>query len=284
MRVVYIDTLFLLNFTVDYFLLRLTAAIGGAYQKTGRLLLGAGVGAVLAVLLFFPPLPRWTAVLLRVATCCLTVLAAFGRRKRHQWLRLNGLFLILTLLLAGTVFGLALWRGKVVLQNGVPYFDISITVMVVSFTMIYTLSKMVFGKGRGDINRSFREIVAVKAGKKITFRALTDSGNLLRDPVSGKRVLILQTETASGLFEGTGAVLLQNLPKEWSEQDLERLRRCCKTAFWLLPVHTAIQDGMMLVFRPDELFLDGKPTAEYVIGLSGGPMEIGGDCHAVIGV
>ena len=40
----------------------------------------------------------------------------------------------------------------------------------------------------------------------------------------------------------------------------------------------------MLVFRPDKLFLDGKPTSEYVIGLSTGQMEIGGDCHAVIGV
>ena len=284
MRVVYLDTLFFLNFTVDYFLLRLTAAIGGIYPKIHRLLLGAALGAVLAVILFFPPLSRWSAAVFRVLTCCLTVLTAFGKQGWHQWLRLCGLFLVLTLFCAGAVFGLTLRNGNISLQNGVPYMNISISVMVISFTMIYMLSKLVFGQGRGNVTRSYREIVAVKAGKRISFRALADSGNLLRDPVSGRRVLILQAETASDLFMGAGSVLLQNLPKEVGEADLERLRRCCKTAFWLLPVHTAVQDGMMLVFRPDELLLDGKPTAEYVIGVSALQMEIGGDCRAVIGV
>lgn len=284
MRVIYIDTLFLLNLIVDYFLLRLTAAIGGVYQKKGRLLLGATVGACFAVLLFFPPVTTLLAILLRASVCCMTVFAAFGRCEKYQMLRLNGLFLVLTLLLAGIVFGLTLWRDAIILQNGVPYFDISITVMGMSFTMIYALSKLVFGKGRGNVTRNYREITVVKAEKTIQFRALSDSGNLLQDPVSGKRVLILQAETASALFEGAGAVLLQNLPKEWGDVELAQLRRCCKTAFWLLPVHTAVQDGMLPVFRPDALFLDGKPTMEYVIGLSAGPMEIGGDCRAVIGV
>ena len=284
MRVIYVDSLFLLKFTVDYFLLRLTAAIGGIYPKIGRILLGAAVGALLAILLFFLPLSGWGALLFRAATCSLTVLAAFGRQSRYRWLRLCGLFLAVTLLAAGTAFGVAAQNSNVRQQNGVIYMDISIPVMAISFTMVFALSRVVFGKGRGEITRGYMEITAVKGEKQIAFRALKDSGNLLRDPVSGKRVLILQAETAAALFSGVGSILLQNLSKEPNEVDLEQLRRCCKTAFWLLPVHTAVQDGMILAFRPDELLLDGKPTLEYVIGLSAGRMEIGGDCHAVIGV
>ena len=48
MRVVYVDTLFLLNLLVDYFLLRLTASVGGVYPKFSRMFLGAMVGAILA--------------------------------------------------------------------------------------------------------------------------------------------------------------------------------------------------------------------------------------------
>lgn len=217
-------------------------------------------------------------------TCSLTVWAAFGKQTRYRWLRLCGLFLVLTLLSAGAVFGIAVQNGNAQQQNGVIYMNISIPVMVISFTMIFALSSLVFGKGRGEITRSYIEITAEKSGKTVSFRALKDSGNLLRDPVSGKRVLVLQAETAADLFSGSGSILLRNLSKEPDERALEQLRRCCKTAFWLLPVHTALQDGMMLVFRPDELLLDGKPTLEYVIGLSAGQMEIGGDCHAVIGV
>jgi len=284
MRVVYIDTLFVLNIMVDYFLLRLTAAIGGVYPKPYRLMVGAVVGAVWAVILYFCDLPPMLAMLFRGIICCLTVFAAFGRQAWYPWLRLCSLFMILTVLSAGAVFCLAFQNDNLSVQNGVPYINISITVMVISFTMIYLLSKLVFGKGRGHIVRRFREISVVKAERNISFRALEDSGNLLQDPVSGKRVLIVQTVTAAGLFTGVGRVLLENLPKEVNETDLEQLRRCCKTAFWLLPVHTALQNGMILVFRPDQLLVDGKTSTEYVIGLSPELMDIGGDCRAVIGV
>ena len=113
---------------------------------------------------------------------------------------------------------------------------------------------------------------------------LTDSGNLLQDPISGKRVLVVHPQTLSRLFDGAASVLLQNLPVVLCERDLERLHRCCKTAFWLIPVHTAVQNGMMPVFRPDRLLLDGRDSDEYVIGLASASMEIGGDCQAVIGV
>lgn len=77
MRVVYVDTLFFLNLAVDYFLLVLTAKVAGVYIKRSRLLASALVGALLAVLLYFPPLPKTLALLLRLAVCCVTALAAF---------------------------------------------------------------------------------------------------------------------------------------------------------------------------------------------------------------
>ena len=48
MTVVYVDTLFLLNLTIDYLLLRLSARICGQYVPTLRLALGALMGAVYA--------------------------------------------------------------------------------------------------------------------------------------------------------------------------------------------------------------------------------------------
>ena len=51
MTVVYVDTLFLLNLTIDYLLLRLSARICGQYVPTLRLALGALMGAVYALCL-----------------------------------------------------------------------------------------------------------------------------------------------------------------------------------------------------------------------------------------
>ena len=54
MTVVYVDTLFLLNLTIDYLLLRLSARICGQYVPTLRLALGALMGAVYALCAFLP--------------------------------------------------------------------------------------------------------------------------------------------------------------------------------------------------------------------------------------
>lgn len=284
MRVVYVDTLFLFNLLVDYFLLLLTAKVAGVYAKRSRLLAGGTVGALFAVLLYFPPMPVLLAAFLRAVTGGLTVAAAFGFRKKRWWLRLCGVFLLLTLLLAGMVMGLAVYIGGNFLQNGIPYFEISIPVMLVSFTLIYLLSGLVLGKGRAEISRSFREITVVEGAHQAQFRALVDSGNLLRDPLSGRRVVVLQADTAAELFDETGAALLRNLSCGSPEVLLPQLRRCCKTAFWLLPMHTAAENGMLLVFRPEKLYIDGIISEEYLLGLTPQTMEIGGDCQALMGV
>lgn len=284
MRVVYIDSLFLVNFLTDYFLLKLTATVGGLYPQTKGLLLGALTGALTAVILFFLPLPVWLGMIARAGVCVLTTLAAFGKLPWYPWLRLNSLFLVLTMLLAGVVLGLALYTDHALMQNGVPYFEVSIPMLVAGCLLLLLLARLVFGKGRAQVKRSYREVTVIKNKRQIIFRALTDSGNLLQDPISGKRVLVVHPQTLSRLFDGAASLLLQNLPAVLCERDLERLHRCCRTAFWLIPVHTAVQNGMMPVFRPDRLLLDGRDSDEYVIGLASASMEIGGDCQAVIGV
>ena len=74
MRVVYVDTLFFLNLLVDYLLLLLTARLAGVYRNRKWLAFGAAVGAVFAVLLYFPPIPVLPGLLLRGAVCAATVL------------------------------------------------------------------------------------------------------------------------------------------------------------------------------------------------------------------
>ena len=56
MRVVYVDELFAVNLLLDYLLLVLTARLSGVFAPRLRLLLAAALGALLAVLLYFPQL------------------------------------------------------------------------------------------------------------------------------------------------------------------------------------------------------------------------------------
>lgn len=284
MRVVYVDTLFFLNLAVDYFLLVLTAKVAGVYIKRSRLLASALVGALLAVLLYFPPLPKALALLLRLAVCCVTALAAFIGEPGKSWPRLLGIFVMVTLLLAGIVLGLSELGGGARMQNGVLYFEISGTVMALSFMAVYVLSGLVLGKGRASPGRSYQEVTAEMGERTVRFRALTDSGNLLRDPMSGRKVIVVESRAIAPLFGGMTGELLQSLDALAPETALEQLRRCGNTPFWLLPARTAAQNALMVVFRPEKLYIDGNLREDYILGLAGRQLEIGGDCRALMGV
>ena len=284
MQVVYVDTLFFLNLSVDYLLLLLTARIAGVYVQRRYLLLGAAVGAILSVLLFFPTLSEAAVLLLRGGTLAATVLPAFGKTPVRRWPRLMGTFLLLTTVLAGVIMALAQQHSGIGLRNGSLYAEITGAVMLISFTVMFLLSGLVLGKGRAVPGRHWREIQAQTGKGNTTFRVLTDSGNLLRDPVSGRPVIVAESATLAPLLGLEPSVLAKLFREQSPDQALERLRQDCGMAFWLLPVHTVNRESMMIVFRPEKMWIAGKLTDEYLLGLSPSTLEIGGDCQALIGV
>lgn len=283
MRVVYVDTLFLLNLSVDYLLLLLTAKITGVYARRRNLLAGALVGAVLSVLLYFPCLSWPVALLLRVGTLLATVLPAFAKVSTHYWPRLIGVFLFLTAVLAGAIF---MFRPKsgLQLQNGMIYAEISVPVMLISFTAVFALSGVVLGKGRVAPGRHWRELRAENGSGATTFRVLTDSGNLLRDPVGGRQIIVAESGALAPLLGLQPTALLQLLQKQPPETVIERLRQACGMAFWLLPVHTVAQSSLMVVFRPEKLYVDGTLREDCLLGITTEKINAGGDCHGLMGV
>ena len=173
-------------------------------------------------------------------------------------------------------------RREGMLQNGFLYSEISAPVMFISFPAVYLLSTYVLGRGRADVGRSTRELRFLLGERSLSLRALNDSGNLLRDPFSGSRVIVLSAGEAAALFPEKAAELLRRGGDP--QQLLPELKALCAAPLWLLPAKTAGQSALLLIFRPDKVFLDGREAQGYVAGLTMEPMYLGGDCRALIGV
>ena len=116
MTVVYVDTLFLLNLTIDYLLLRLSARICGQHVSTLRLALGALVGAVYALCAFLPQGHFLTHPLVKVAVGVALALTAFGGRQRL--LRLTLVFFACACALGGGVLMVYRPRQRIPTDRG----------------------------------------------------------------------------------------------------------------------------------------------------------------------
>ena len=279
---VYVDVLFAVNLMLDYLLLVLTARLGGVYRSRWRLLLAACVGALAAVVLYFPELPLWLGLLARTALCAGVTALAFGVERGH-YLRLCGLFCVCTFALAGGVWALALLGGSAFVRNGVVCIDLPLRLLLATAAAVWALLG-ICGGTRLRLSKGTAKLTISLGNRSMAVRALQDSGNLLNDPVTGKRVALLSVSAASALLEPQDRPLLRMLDGRNVTAVCAALVERGAGAFRLVPYRTASGGGLLLAFRPDRLTVDGREETGYLLGVTPTELDVSGECRAVIGV
>ena len=195
---VYADAVFVLNFSVNYLLLRASARLGGTAIRRKRLLCGALLGAAYAVSVYLPGLRWLTALPVKLLCAAGMLLAAFGCRR--SVLRLSAVFGGMTLVLCGAVYGVELLKGGQVHYRGealfypVTFFTLLLTAAAVSFACRLFLPRLTFAAD------SIVPLTLRLNGRAVHLSALRDSGNTLCDPVSGEAVLTVYWQAVRSLF------------------------------------------------------------------------------------
>ncbi len=279
MTVVYIDVLFLLNFTVDYLLLLASARITGEMISRVRLALGALLGAGYAAILFLPGCGWLSRPLCKMCFAVLMVLIGFGKSKRL--LRLILVFFAVSAALGGVVLALQLFgSGGLTLENGVLYTGFDIRILLVTAILCYVILSAVFeraarhGREQKDLSTARLEI----EGKSLTLTVLIDTGNTLTDPINNQPVMVAEAK-----------VLKELVPKEIDPTDpvgsLNRLKdEVMKKRFRLLPYRAVgVENGMLLAVRTDSVVIGKREWKGLLIALSPTPVSDGGGYQALVG-
>lgn len=286
MKVLYIDVFFALNLTLDYLLLILTAKLSGVPVLRWRALLSGGVGALLAILLFFVPCNIPVALLLKSGVGWLMVLLAFGIQERKKRLRLTGVLLVQAFLFAGAMYWLqSLGVGRIDLQNGVAYFQVSGRQIVLCAVIAFFAVQFIFSDRALKLEKRRLPLTVTLDGRTVSTSVLVDSGNLLREPVSGQPVVLLAPLVAAALFPPEiGAVLRQGTgwePLALFQQLVERT----DTKARLIPLHTAQnRQGIIIAVKPTSIIVKTGEREDYWIGISPADIDVCGGCRGLIGV
>ncbi len=177
---VYADLVCLLNFFIDYLLLLGTNRLCGYSPGWGRGALAASLGGIYSGLCLVPRISflgnmLWRCVCLGIMGCI-----AFGISKSA--LRRCVVFVLLSMALGGVALGLG--------AGG--FLSLLAATMVIFF--------MCFVGFRDKIGAvSYVPVDLLYNGKHIHLTALEDTGNGLRDPITGRPVLIVDANTAQEL-------------------------------------------------------------------------------------
>lgn len=262
MRVVYLDSLLFFELVSDLMLLWAAGKLCQARRRKLRLLAAAGLGAAYTLLsLLWPPAASAPG---KASALCAMLLAAYGREK-GLW-RLGLAFLAMCAVYAGAASAVIWTSGRASLRALVFALGISLGVCALPFR---------FSGRRGGRAR----LRLVCGGRSIELTALRDTGNRLREPLSGGPALIAEERTLLPLLEPeVQAQLLATagLPAP------ERLT-VLGPGFRLLPYRTLGGNGLLLAFRPEQVYIDGALSPGVWAALSPEPLQPGDGCAALLG-
>lgn len=277
MQVLYIDTLFLSNFVMNFLALSLTGWITHVACKKSRLFLSAflgGVYAALAVLCSFPGALHVTVGLLLSA---LLVLIAFGK-SRHLglFLRTFAVFYFSSLLLGGGIEALFSLLEESLGMRSNFIFRPADAVLALGFAVYFILRFLTRFLSAGGLPRSVNVSIS-HGGRSVSLPLLVDSGCFLSDPVTGKGALLvslsaLRTVLPREVIEAAEGRNVR-MPESFS---LARRSR-------LLPMKGAGGERLLLAFRPDEVRLlsDGATLDVWVALYTADSARFGG-CRGLL--
>ena len=200
--VVYGEYLFLENFITGLLLLYLTARLvtpgeasprqpGAGQVRLWRLLAGAAVCGGCGFLIFLPVQPA-VGILVRGLLSAAVTAAALGR---HQLVRKTAVFLLLTFLTGGTAMAVLLWMQEpAIAGNGAMYVGAGtygrlLAAGVPAAALGLWLVKLV--KTQRMRERTTGTVEIEMEGRICRLQAMVDSGNCLREPITGRPVILI---------------------------------------------------------------------------------------------
>lgn len=252
------DLLFFVNFCMDFQCLFLTARLLHRRFSVRRGALASAGGAVYAVAALFLTVGRVAAFFLDLLMCALMCLLTFG--ERHGRLRRLyipfAVYFGVSAAVGGVMTGLSAWLNRLTLPaadtaSGPWFYVLAAAGGLLTFLWGRLCQRRAKGK-----HATLRVVFGKKAA---TFTCMTDTGNLLTDPVSGRPVVIVSRRSAGTLLPASllcgtvkeyGAVV--DLPAEWAR----RVR--------LIPSTSATGSGLLLAVMPDSAALDAGRGARPV--------------------
>ena len=259
-RVVYADLLFLINFSMDLLCLFVTSRIMHKKLRIIRGVLAAAVGGVYSVAILFVDMGAVVSVIVDLLVCSIICLVAFMGIGEcgYVYFMTCAVFFGVSVCLGGLMTAMFSLLNRIDLPldviedngDGVSVWLFSILAMI-SGVVATVGGKMFKSVSSGTLMRAFIEY----KGKKVMLIGMVDTGNLLREPISGRAVMLIDEAVARAILgdDCTAYAMDGDITRIVSEHSCHKVR--------LVPMTTASGGASLCAFVPDKITIelsDGK--------------------------
>ena len=264
--VIYLDVVFLENIIMNYIIIYATGIVVKSEIKQWRILIASSIGAIYTIAMYISTIPIYSNFIMKLILSLVIIYVAFIPKNIKKTLKILLIFYLVSFVFGGCIFALMyiITPKLAKIKNGVfvgTYpIKIALIVGIISFVIIQISFKMVKNKiSKKDVIYNIEIIIN---NKKTEVKALLDTGNLLKEPITGMPVIIVEhkslnkivpTEILNNLNKIIGGDTYELLENEEFSKIISRFR--------MIPFSSlGKQNGLLLGLKADSIniILDEK--------------------------
>lgn len=275
---IYLDVVLLENLCMNYIILFATAYILKLKVKQWRLILSSLLGGVYAVVSYLEILPLYSNFAVKILLSIGMVYLAFRANSIKTLAKQLVLFYLTSFVFGGCAFALLYFvrPQDILMQNGVYIgtYPLKIALLggLVGFIITYIAFRIV--KTKFKKKDMIYNITIKIEQKQINLKAMLDTGNLLKEPITGMPVIVVEKQELYSIIPANLLNHIQQLIGGEASNIVNQIEeKNYLTKFRVIPFSSiGKQNGLMLGIKADEVIIQKdqeeiKARNDVIIGI-----------------
>ena len=290
---IYIDVVFIENLIMNYIILFATSIIIKVKVKHIRLILASSLGAIYSIIAYMSILEMYSSVILKIILSVIIVYIAYNPQNVKNMWKYLVIFYMTSFVFGGAAFALIyiLKPQDILMKNGLflGTYPLKTIILgaIVAFIVIVTSFKLV--KSKISKKDMFCTIKININKVEIETKAMIDTGNLLKEPISNTPVIVVEHTL---LYDCMPKEILNNLENILGgdfENISEEVKNKYISKLKVIPFSSlGKQNGMLIGIKPEEVTVindeNENKINNVIIGIYNKSLTKRGEYRALIGI
>lgn len=234
--IIYIDIIFIENIIMNTIILYATAIILKQKVKNIRLIISAVIGSIYSILMYITKLTIYSSIISKFILSVVMAYVAFKPNDVKKIFKQIIIFYLTSFVFGGVALNLIyfLRPENINIKNGLFTGEYALKVIMLGAIMAFIIIKISIKiiKTKFNTKNMYCDINLKINEKQIATKAMIDTGNLVKEPITNTPVVIVEESLLEGIIpkeilknlENILCGNLENLPQDIQDEYLPKLR------------------------------------------------------------
>lgn len=290
---IYIDIIIVENLIMNYIILYATGLISKSKIYYLRIFFASLIGAIYVAIQYISNLSIYSNIAIKLVLSIIIVFIAFNPQDIKKMCKQLVLFYLTTFTFGGVATYLiyVLKPQDIIIENGMYVGTYVLKVIFIGALLGTVILVVAFKFAKNKITKKdmICKIKIKLNGKEIILNTMVDTGNMLKEPITGNPVVVVEKSVLYNLIpkeilNNTESILggdFENIPEEIKKEYIKKLK--------IIPFSSlGKQNGMLVGIKPEELKVINENIEEErnnaIIGIYNKSLTKRGEYNALIGI